>query len=170
MRSRYQASRAPQPLQVSDVFTSSQPMGFRVSAPQSGHQTGHSSLSPNMLATRYRPGESTPESPKVRNALRYAKLATPFGVITMTRGSLLSHAVVCLLTALVSVPAGTWISAVISDARAADNGRGNITLLTQPLADIPGREVRITELDRDPLAASAPHRHPGHHTFGYVAE
>ena len=47
---------------------------------------------------------------------------------------------------------------------------GNITLLTQPLTDIPGREVRITELDRDPLEASAPHRHPGHHTFGYIAE
>ncbi len=88
----------------------------------------------------------------------------------MKRGSHMSYAVVCLLTALMSAPAGTWISAAISDAHAADNGGGNITLLTQPLADIPGREVRITELDRDPLVASAPHRHPGHHTFGYVAE
>ena len=42
--------------------------------------------------------------------------------------------------------------------------------MTQPLADLRGREVRITLLQRGPLAASAPHRHPGHYTFGYVAE
>ena len=28
----------------------------------------------------------------------------------------------------------------------------------------------MTLLERDPLVASAPHRHPGHHTFGYVVE
>ena len=31
-------------------------------------------------------------------------------------------------------------------------------------------EVRMTLLDREPGDASAPHRHPGHHTFGYVVE
>jgi len=87
----------------------------------------------------------------------------------MKRGSLLSYAVVSLASVLLSAPAAMWISSAIPLAHAADNG-GNITLLTQPLPDIPGREVRITELDRDPLVASAPHRHPGHHTFGYVAE
>ena len=35
---------------------------------------------------------------------------------------------------------------------------------------VAGREVRITLLERGPLAASAPHHHPGHYTFGYVAE
>jgi quercetin dioxygenase-like cupin family protein len=43
-------------------------------------------------------------------------------------------------------------------------------LLVQPLSDLPGREVRITLLDRAPGSSSPPHRHPGHHTFGYVVE
>jgi quercetin dioxygenase-like cupin family protein len=47
---------------------------------------------------------------------------------------------------------------------------GTIPLLTQPLPDLPGREVRMTLLDRIPGNASLPHRHPGHHTFGYVVE
>jgi quercetin dioxygenase-like cupin family protein len=42
--------------------------------------------------------------------------------------------------------------------------------MTQPLADLPGREVRMTLLDRVPGNASPAHRHPGHHTFGYVLE
>jgi len=88
----------------------------------------------------------------------------------MQRGSLFSYGVVFLVTALISFPLGMWLPSAISNATAAENGARNIDLLTQPLADIPGREVRITELDRDPLVASAPHVHPGHHTFGYVAE
>jgi quercetin dioxygenase-like cupin family protein len=47
---------------------------------------------------------------------------------------------------------------------------GTIPLLTQPLADLPGREVRMLLLDRVPGNASPAHRHPGHHTFGYVIE
>jgi quercetin dioxygenase-like cupin family protein len=43
-------------------------------------------------------------------------------------------------------------------------------LLTQPLSDLPGREVRMSILDRDPGSSSSRHRHPGHHTFGYVLE
>ena len=43
-------------------------------------------------------------------------------------------------------------------------------LLLQALGDLPGREVRITLLDRAPGTSSPPHRHPGHHTFGYVVE
>lgn len=43
-------------------------------------------------------------------------------------------------------------------------------LLVQALGDLPGREVRITLLDRAPGTRSPPHRHPGHHTFGYVIE
>jgi hypothetical protein len=30
--------------------------------------------------------------------------------------------------------------------------------------------VRISTLDREPGASTARHRHPGHHTFGYVIE
>jgi quercetin dioxygenase-like cupin family protein len=88
----------------------------------------------------------------------------------MKRGSLLSYAAVALATAILSVSAGMWMSPVISGVHAAENGGGNTTLLTQPLADLPGREVRMTLLERDPLVASAPHRHPGHYTFGYIAE
>jgi len=43
-------------------------------------------------------------------------------------------------------------------------------LLKQVLADIPGREVTVITLDIPPGAGSAPHRHPGHHVFGYVLE
>lgn len=47
---------------------------------------------------------------------------------------------------------------------------GTAQLLIQPLPDLPGREVRITLLDRPPGNASPAHHHPGHHTFGYVVE
>jgi quercetin dioxygenase-like cupin family protein len=43
-------------------------------------------------------------------------------------------------------------------------------LLVQALGDLPGREVRVTLLDRTPGTSGPPHRHPGHHTFGYVIE
>ena len=43
-------------------------------------------------------------------------------------------------------------------------------LMKQALADIPGREVMVITLDIPPGAGSAPHRHPGHHVFGYVLE
>jgi quercetin dioxygenase-like cupin family protein len=44
------------------------------------------------------------------------------------------------------------------------------TVLTQALNDLPGREVRILIVDQGPGASTARHRHPGHHTFGYVLE
>jgi quercetin dioxygenase-like cupin family protein len=43
-------------------------------------------------------------------------------------------------------------------------------LMIEPLSDIPGREVRIVEINRAPGADPLPHQHPGHHTFGYVVE
>src|SRR3979409_395038 len=43
-------------------------------------------------------------------------------------------------------------------------------LLKQVLADVPGREVMGITLDIPPGGGSAPHRHPGHHVFGYVLE
>jgi quercetin dioxygenase-like cupin family protein len=44
------------------------------------------------------------------------------------------------------------------------------TLLQQALAEVPGREVVMITLDIPPGASSPPHRHPGHHVFGYVLE
>jgi quercetin dioxygenase-like cupin family protein len=65
----------------------------------------------------------------------------------------------------------TWSATqlvAVSAAQPAPPAPGQ--LLTQPLADLPGREVRISLLDREPGASSARHRHPGHYTFGYVVE
>jgi quercetin dioxygenase-like cupin family protein len=43
-------------------------------------------------------------------------------------------------------------------------------VMKQALADVPGREVIVITLDIPPGASSPPHRHPGHHVFGYVLE
>jgi quercetin dioxygenase-like cupin family protein len=65
----------------------------------------------------------------------------------------------------------TWSAIhLVSPSAAQVPARGVTQLLIQPLADLPGREVRMILLDRDPGASSPPHRHPGHHTFGYVIE
>jgi len=44
------------------------------------------------------------------------------------------------------------------------------TLLKQAMAEVPGREIIVITLDIPPAGGSAPHRHPGHHIFGYVLE
>jgi quercetin dioxygenase-like cupin family protein len=44
------------------------------------------------------------------------------------------------------------------------------SLFKQVLADLPGREVVVVTLDIPPGGGSPPHRHPGHHIFGYVLE
>jgi quercetin dioxygenase-like cupin family protein len=85
-------------------------------------------------------------------------------------GSLVSYTVVAVaaaaLSALATVSAIKFVA--VADAQPAPAAAGQ--LLTQPLSDVPGREVRISLLDREPGASSARHRHPGHHTFGYVVE
>lgn len=43
-------------------------------------------------------------------------------------------------------------------------------LMKQVIAEYPGHEVTMITLDIPPGGGSAPHRHPGHHTFGYVLE
>jgi quercetin dioxygenase-like cupin family protein len=43
-------------------------------------------------------------------------------------------------------------------------------LMKQVIADFPGHEVTMITLDIPPGGGSLPHRHPGHHTFGYVLE
>jgi quercetin dioxygenase-like cupin family protein len=80
------------------------------------------------------------------------------------------YGVVAATAAALSAVA-TWSATqlvAVSAAQPAPAAPGQ--LLTQPLADLPGREVRISLLDREPGASSARHRHPGHHTFGYVVE
>jgi quercetin dioxygenase-like cupin family protein len=91
--------------------------------------------------------------------------------MTMVRNaSISSHAGVAVAAALISA-VGTWGATRLVATSAAQPAAGVAgPLLTQPLADLPGREVRISLLDREPGSSSARHRHPGHHTFGYVIE
>jgi quercetin dioxygenase-like cupin family protein len=84
----------------------------------------------------------------------------------MKRGSAASYVAVTAAAASLSLAVG--INVGRSQPQPA-TGR-TVQLLTQPLPDLPGREVRITLLERGPGAASPPHRHPGHHVFGYVIE
>src|SRR5262249_33709545 len=66
---------------------------------------------------------------------------------------------------------GTWtVTRFVTASSAQPALAAAKPLLVQRLADLPGREVRITLLDRAPGSSSPPHRHPGHHTFGYVVE
>jgi quercetin dioxygenase-like cupin family protein len=57
----------------------------------------------------------------------------------------------------------------LSAAYAQSPGTRSTEVITQALPDI-AREMRISVTERDPSNASTPHRHPGHHTFGYVLE
>jgi quercetin dioxygenase-like cupin family protein len=86
-------------------------------------------------------------------------------------GSMTSHLAAAIAAAVVSAIA-TWSATSFVEKSSAQPaptaGAGQI--LVQPLADLPGREVRVSLLDRDPGSSSARHRHPGHHTFGYVME
>jgi quercetin dioxygenase-like cupin family protein len=43
-------------------------------------------------------------------------------------------------------------------------------LMKQAIAEFPGHEMTMLTLDIPPGDGSAPHRHPGHHIFGYVLE
>ncbi len=84
----------------------------------------------------------------------------------MRNGSIGSYIVVASAAALLSAAVTSNVRTSVAQPSAAPPAQ----LLTQPLPDLPGREVRISLLDRAPQAASPPHRHPGHHTFGYVVE
>lgn len=89
----------------------------------------------------------------------------------MQSESFVSYALVGLAAAAFS-SAATLSSMQLAASANAQTAQAGLTvpLLTQALPDLPGREVRITLLDRPPGNASLPHRHPGHHTFGYVVE
>ena len=89
----------------------------------------------------------------------------------MTRyGTIASHGAVALAAAVISSTVTLGAINIAGSAFAQPAPTGTIPLLTQALPDLPGREVRMLLLDRVPGNASPAHRHPGHHTFGYVIE
>ena len=91
-------------------------------------------------------------------------------MLEVTRGSVASYALVAGVAAALSALA-TWQGAVLVTHSAAQPAAGGVQqIVSQPLADVPGREVRMSVIERPPGFASPPHRHPGHHTFGYVIE
>jgi quercetin dioxygenase-like cupin family protein len=83
------------------------------------------------------------------------------------RGSVTSHMLVAGAAAGLSALV-TWQGASLVTAQPATPGVQQI--VSQPLSDLPGREVRVSLIERPPGFASPAHRHPGHHTFGYVIE
>ena len=86
------------------------------------------------------------------------------------RGSIASYVLVAGAAAALSALA-TWPGAMRVTSSAAQPAAGGVQqIVSQPLADVPGREVRMSLIERPPGFASPPHRHPGHHTFGYVLE
>jgi quercetin dioxygenase-like cupin family protein len=91
-------------------------------------------------------------------------------MIRAGNGSVVSYGAVAVVAAALAAIA-TWGATKFVATSAAQPAAGaTVQLLAQPLADLPGREVRISLLDREPGNSSARHRHPGHHTFGYVIE
>ena len=84
--------------------------------------------------------------------------------------SVVSYGAVAVVAAALSAVATWGATKFVATSAAQPVPGGAVVLLTEPLADLPGREVRISLLDRDPGSSSARHRHPGHHTFGYVIE
>ena len=88
----------------------------------------------------------------------------------MRHGSAVSYGSVALVTAVLSSVATYGTMNFVAPSFAQTAPAGTVPLLTQPLPDLPGREVRITLLDRGPGNSSPPHHHPGHYTFGYVVE
>lgn len=89
-----------------------------------------------------------------------------------TRGKTLSYGAVAAVAAIVSAAAtyGAMTFVAPSRAQTPPAATQRIDVMTQALSDIPGREVRITLLDLMPGHASPPHRHPGHHVFGYIVD
>jgi len=77
-----------------------------------------------------------------------------------------SHAAFGCATALLAS-----LVTYLAHAQAPANAPARQTeLFKKTMSDVLGREVTIRRLERDPGTGSAPHRHPGSHTFGYVLE
>ena len=85
-------------------------------------------------------------------------------------GSTSSYVGIAVAAALLSAMATGGVTRLVTASSAQPAAGGATQLLVQPLVDLPGREVRVSLLDRTPGSSSPPHRHPGHHTFGYVIE
>jgi quercetin dioxygenase-like cupin family protein len=89
--------------------------------------------------------------------------------------NLLSHTIVAAASAILAASATTIVlrghadQMLLATAHAQSSGSKSTEVLTQPMADI-AREMRISVTERAPGNGSPPHRHPGHHTFGYVLE
>ena len=89
--------------------------------------------------------------------------------------SLLSHTIVAALAAILAAVAtallltGRIDQIALATAHAQPSGSKSTEVLTQTMSDI-AREMRISVTERAPGNGSTPHRHPGHHTFGYVLE
>ena len=91
-------------------------------------------------------------------------------MLNVIRGSVASYAFVAGAAAGLSALA-TWQGAMLVTPSAAQPATAGVQqIVSQPLPDVPGREVRMSVIERAPGGASPPHRHPGHHTFGYVIE
>ena len=88
----------------------------------------------------------------------------------MLRGSVASYALVAGAAAALSALATWQGTGLVTPSAAQPAASGIQQIVSQPLADVPGREVRMLLIERAPGTASPPHRHPGHHTFGYVLE
>jgi quercetin dioxygenase-like cupin family protein len=84
----------------------------------------------------------------------------------------LSYGAVAAGAAVVSAAAtyGAMTFVAPSRAQTAPAPTQRTEVMTQPLVDVPGREVRITLLDLMPGHASPPHRHPNHHVFGFIVD
>jgi quercetin dioxygenase-like cupin family protein len=79
--------------------------------------------------------------------------------------------IVAISSAMLSAAVTLGASSFVRSSLAQTLSIGGVAqLLTQPLADLPGREVRISLLERKPGSSSPPHRHPGHHTFGFIID
>jgi quercetin dioxygenase-like cupin family protein len=87
-----------------------------------------------------------------------------------------SHAVTAVLASVVTccvfvgLPEGASFLRAHAQAPAPAPGTRQIELFKTTMNDVMGRVVTIRRTERDPGSGTAPHRHPGSHTFGYVLE
>lgn len=91
--------------------------------------------------------------------MRMQSRALPYGAVA---------AGAAVVSAAATYGAMTFVAP--SRAQTAPAPTQRTEVMTQPLVDVPGREVRITLLDLMPGHASPPHRHPNHHVFGFIVD
>jgi quercetin dioxygenase-like cupin family protein len=84
----------------------------------------------------------------------------------MALRTLLSHAA----AAAAGVAATLLVTGAPNLLAQTPPGQRITNVFTKVMDDVAGREMRIRLSERDPGSASAPHRHPCCHTFGYVLE